>query len=340
MTSERITDEVKEYFKMIDTSEGKPFNQREAEVLIKEIAEQISRISDERFSVTDDYKADLINHIERSISAGFSDLHHKYCIGGSVEALVAGKKQRYCDIFVVRMGRANVASKFCDTVLKDVIVKNIDEQLSCTELLHDLRLHCGEMFRDIKSLQASVMIDLLREDNFKYYLEYISNYKGRMKDKIINESSIHFRKYSRLKTIALEKLDRMIPIVLEALEITVRSSCTNENFIQTFLGRVGEMLISHCEASDYLDLDIGSQEEFKNIVRRKLVGEVKDMIVKTICSWDVSAKLNRKGFTDFVFRELVGCKATCPFCTIPCDVHSGGKIHGKHSSTLHRPQGL
>ena len=340
MTSERITDEVKEYFKMIDASEGTPFNQREAEILIKEIVEQINIISDERFNVTDDYKADLIHHIERRVSAGFSDLHQKYCIGGSVEALVAGKKQRYCDIFVGRMGHANMASKFCETVLNDMIVKNVDEQLSCIELLQNLRVHYREVFRNIKSLQTSVMIDLIREDKFEYYLDYISNYKRHMKDKIINESTIYFKTNSRLKKMAHGKLDQMISTMLEALEDTVRSSCTNKNFIQTFLSKVGEMISHGCEASDYLELDVGNHEQFINIVRRKLQGETKEMIVKNISSWDVSAKLNRKGFTDFVFREIVGCKATCPFCTIPCDAHSGGKTHGKHSSTWHRPQGL
>ena len=51
-------------------------------------------------------------------------------------------------------------------------------------------------------------------------------------------------------------------------------------------------------------------------------------------------KLAQKDLSNFVFDEVVGCTARCPFCKVPCDSHSGGKRSGNHSATLHRPKGL
>ena len=339
MISKRIIDETKLYFRTAETSEGKQFNQRDAEFLIKDILERIDVVSDERFSVTDEYKVDLIHHIEKHAVAGFTALHDKYCNRGSPEAVLARKKQSYKDLFVIRLGLGNAASKFCENILKDIILENIEEQLSCTDLLQDLRENLGDLFRDIKSLQASIMIDLLREDKYEMFFDYILNYKGCMKEKIRQESTKYFSKENRLKYMALSKLDGVITVILEALENTVNSSCRNQNFIQTFLHTVGSKL-SHSEAGGYSELEIPNRDQFKNIIQQKLEKQVRETIIDTIMSWDVGRKLERKGLGNFLFREIVGCKATCPLCTIPCDAHSGGKTRGIHSSTVHRPQGL
>ena len=337
--TDRMINEVQQYFEAPETSEGKQFNQRDAEFLIKDILEQIDKFSDERFSVNDDYKIDLLHHIERLAVAGFTSLNEKYCSRGSPEALLARKKLRYKALFSESLGHGSAASKFCENVLKDMILDNLEEQLSCAELLNELRENCGNIFRDVKSLQASIMVDLLREDKFERHLEYITNYKGSMKNKIMQESTEYFIKAARLKNMALDKLGSMIAVILEALENTVKSLCTNQDFIPTFL-RSLECQYSRAEAGGYLELEIQSQEQFKTIIERKLNGQVRESIVHSIMSWDIGKVLKRKGILDFIFREIVGCDALCPFCKVPCDVHCGGKTRGMHSSTLQRPQGL
>ena len=337
--TDRMIYEVKQYFKSPETSEGKQFNQRDAEFLIKDILDQIDTISDERFSVTDDYKIDFLHHIERLAVAGFTVLREKYCSSLSPEALLAKKKQSYKALFAESLGHGSAASKFCENVLKDMILDNLGEQISCTELLNDLREHCGNLFRDIKSLQSSIMIDLLVEDTFDSHLEYITNYRGYMKDKIMRESTEYFIKASRLKNMALDKLDGMIAAIREALENTVKSSCANKEFIQTFL-RSLECQYSRTEAGCYLELEVQSQDQFKTVIERKLNSQVRETIVHSIMSWDAGKVLQRRGLGDFIFREIVGCDAVCPFCKVPCDAHCGGKTRGMHSSTLHRPQGL
>ena len=339
--TDRMINEVQQYFEAPEPSEGKQFNQRDAEFLIKDILEQIDKFSDERFSVNDDYKIGLLHQIERLAVAGFTSLHEKYCSRGSPEALLARKKMGYKAPFSESLGHGSAASKFCENVLKDMILDNLEEHLSCAELLNELRENCGNLFRDIKSLQASIMVDLLREDKFERHLEYITNYKGSMKNKIMQESTEYFIKASimvdllredkferhleyitnykgsmknkimqesteyfikaaRLKNMALDKLGSMIAVILEALENTVKSLCTNQDFIPTFL-RSLECQYSREEAGGYLELEVQSQEQFQTIIDRKLNGQVRESIVHSIMSWDAGKVLKRKGIRRFHF---------------------------------------
>ena len=267
-------------------------------------------------------------------------MHKKYYQSNNPEVLLEKKKKSFRYLLAIKMGQGNAAAKFCNTVLKDIILKNIEEQLSCTEFLHDLRVHCGEMFRDIKSIQASIMVNLLRENKVSRYLTYITNYEKCVKSEMEKESIRHFTQENHLKELGKTKLDQLITKILQEVEKTVESSSHEADFIKTFFKKIDHFKISHDDAAGYLELDVGNKHGFSGIIQQQLNGIVREDILKEISSWDVVSQLNKKNFTDFLFTEVVGCKAKCPFCKVPCDAHSGGKTQGNHSATMHRPEGL
>ena len=174
--SEKIILETKKCYDGMNQS-PQPFNQKEVEMLFKDVLARIDTITDERFKITDEYRVDLVAHIECRAVAGFTKMHENYCKMNAPETLLGKKRNSYRDLFLTQMSQGDTIAKFCETVLKDMILKNLQEQLSNTELLHDLRIHSGEMFRDIKSVQASIMIDLYRENQFNGYIRYITDYK-------------------------------------------------------------------------------------------------------------------------------------------------------------------
>ena len=89
-----------------------------------------------------------------------------------------------------------------------------------------------------------------------------------------------------------------------------------------------------------MEIEVPDTKQFGDIIYQQLNGRVRESIIETINSWNVIQKLEDKGLTEFLFSEVVGCSARCPFCRVPCDAHSGGKTQGNHSAILHRPQGL
>ena len=335
--SNRIIEETAKYYEDTWSPDGKQFSRKDVEMLFKDVKEKIDNINDSKFKITDKYQLCLIYHIEKLAVAGFTRLHDKYCKANNREGLLRMKKKSYHDIFTIMMGQGDAAAKFCETVLKDIIVKNIENQLSCTELLHDLRVHCGEIVRDMRSLQAHIMVDLFRKNSYQEFLIYITNYEYYVKCEMHKESIRHFSKKDRLKILGKTKLDQVINKIQEAVKETVG---TEGHFMKIFFKKIDSLKISHNGTAAYRKLDVGDREGFSDIVHQQLNRRVREDILKDIDSWNVTEKLAEKNLTEFLFDEVVGCTAKCPFCKVPCDSHSGGRTSGNHSSTLHRPKGL
>ena len=339
--SDRIIEDTdKHYNSRLAPPQGKQFNQRDVEILFKEVLERINSFRDERFKITNDYKVDLVLYIETLAIAGFTELHEKYCNKSSPLALLEDKKKSYHDLFIIKMGQGDAAAKFCETVLRGIILKNVEEQLSCTELLHDLRLHCGDMFRDIKGTHASIMVSLFQKNSFEYYEQYINNYKPFVTSVMKNKSFRYFSDGGRFQVLAATKLDEVIHGLLQAVDRTIAVPFAARNFMKSFFSKIKNLKISHNETSAYMELDVPDAKQFAEIIRQQLRGPVKDQIKRAIDCWSVVDKLEGKRLPDFLFAEVVGCNARCPFCRVPCDSHSGGKTQGNHSATMHRPQGL
>ena len=338
--TEKIVEETTKFYDGKYFPDGKQFCRKDVEMLFKDVKERIESIHDERFKVTKEYEMGLMCYIEKQAVEGFTMMHRKYYQSNNPKGLLEKKKKSFHDLLVIKMGQGNAAAKFCETVLKDVILKNIEERLSCTELLHDLGVHCGDIFRDIKSIHASIMVNLIRENDESKYLAYITNYEKYVKFESDKESFRHFAEKNRLKELGRTKLDQLITKILEAVEKTVDCSSHDASFIKTFFRKIDHLKISHDDAAGYRELDVADKEGFSGIIQQQLNGTVREDILKEIHSWDVLSKLKKKNLTDFLFTEVVGCKARCPFCKVPCDAHSGGKTQGNHSSTMHRPKGL
>ena len=341
--SETILHNAEKHYTYNVSLRGKQFHSQLAEDLFRDVMEAVDNISDERFKVTWNYKTDLIFHIQGLAIAGFTQMQENYCRHSSPEALLQKKKKSYGDLYAIKMGHGNAASEFSENFLKELILRNVDEQLSCAELLFDLRYGCGKVFRNNKYVQASIMVDLYREDNFKNYLHYIHSYEIHTKAKLELESVKYFanRRYFELAEM---KLNDVITTIVAALTDALKNSRpTHSNFIKTFLSTLGNLKDSHSGTAAYMELDIPKSHEFAGIVKEQLEnkeGVLNASIRRTIRSWNVQQKLKDKQLTEFIFKEIVGCCARCPFCKVPCDNHSGGRTGGKHAATVHRPEGI
>ena len=339
--SNRIIEDTRKYYDRNSASPGgKQFSQGDVELLFKDVFERIASFSDDRFKTTRHYRTHLVHHIEGLAVAGFTEMHEGYCITSSPIALLEEKKTSYHDLFLIKVEQGDAAAAFCENFLHDIVLKNVEEQLSCTELLHDLRLHCGDMFRDIKSVQASIMVDLFAENSFDLYEGYICNYKKTVTNVMDIKSTDYLTEEDRFKVLVLTKLDEVIARILEATDEAAQSLPGEKQYMKTFFSEIDSLKIMHNEASAYLELDIPDGNQFANIVHRYLEGRLKKEITVLINSWVIADKLREEGLAEFLFKEVVGCKARCPFCKVPCDAHSGAKTQGNHSSIMHRPMGL
>ena len=338
--SDTIIEETSKYYNPQFSPEGKKFTQSAAEKLFRDVFGRIESINN-----TNEYKADLLHFIEERAVSGFTEMHIKYCDESSPEALLEQKKKAYHGLFIVQIGQGDAVLTFCNTAVKAIILNNLDEALSCNELLEVMKQCQEETLKDIKSIQALIMVDLIEENKFEKFISYITKYKTYIKHTMKAESTRFFIEQDRLKNLAKSKLDNILSVLKEAIEKTTRDftedDTDEESFINMFVARIKALKIPYNEIAAFSEMrNVPGKKQFAEIIQKQLQETLKSDIMQIIDSWDVLEKLKAKEFDEFLFKEIVGCDARCPFCKVPCDMHHGGKTQGNHSATLHRPQGL
>ena len=321
--------------------EGKQFKQSTAEELFKDVIARIEKIKDKKFKITDDYKGELLHFIVNKAVTNFSAIHKKYC-REAPKTLLEQKRAAYRQIFFVQMGKGDGALTFCNVVLKKIIDLNVFQKMTCSDLLDVLRKH--SIFKDVRHFQTKMMENMLIEDQFDRYLQYITDYEQCVKQAMTKESTRFFEENERLKNLAKSKLKYVLVVLHRVVNKTVQDSGDSKSFISQLYNQMKVMKtlkIPHNEFKVFLEIDnIPVTDDFAEIIHEQLQETLQKNITKMIDSLDVSEFLKKIGLTEFVFKEVLSCAAQCPFCKVPCDTHSGGKTDGPHSATQHRPQGL
>ena len=314
----------------------KQFNETDTETLFSEILQTINN----NFEITPRYKADMLRYAENMAVPVFMKMHRLYRENSSPEALLERKKKSYQKRFEVEMGEGDAAAEFCENVIKEMLRLNVEESLSCTDLLYELRTRMGEVFKDIRTLEASIMIDLFNQKECKKYYIYINYYKMFVKEKITEKFLEYFGQQDRYKKAAREKLEKITTNVLEGLDNAVGSACEGTQLITTFFSNMKRLKIQHENASGLKELNVKDKGQFGRIVREKIQRTIKNDIISMIDSWNIEEKLIEKDLAGFIFSEIVGCSERCPFCRVQCDAHTGSRKGGNHSATFHRSPGL
>ena len=327
---------IVEAVKKLSKCEGKQFNGTDTETLFSEILQTINN----NFEITPRYKADMLRYAENMAVPVFIKMHRLYRENSSPEALLERKKKSYQKRFEVEMGEGDAAAEFCENAVKEMLRLNVEESLSCTDLLYELRTRMGEVFKDIRTLEAAIMIDLFKENEFKKYYIYIYDYEMFVKEKITEKFLEYFGQKDRYKKAAREKLEKITIDVLEGLDNAVGSPCEGTQLITTFFSNMKRLKIQHENASGLKELNVKDKEQFGRIVREKIQRTSKKDIISMIDSWNIEEKLEEKNLAGFTFKALVGCSERCPFCRAQCDAHTETRTGGNHSTTFHRSQGL
>ena len=317
---------------------GKKYEPKDAEMLFKELLEHIQQLKQEGIDTTLDYKVDLIIYMEELSVRNFSSNQKTYEKKSSPRALLEQKKEIYYNIFDWKLGQRNALMEMTKSLLKNIVQSNLEDRLTATELMQILRDHEGDVFRNVQALQASIMVDLFAQNTFKEYLKYIEQYEAVIKETLTKRSIECLEEDNRLKKLAKSKMNTVVVKLKNAISETASSG--NKDFISALFSNMKDLKKPHNDIEAYKMVTVEDKSQFAATLVTQLTSSIQEQLEKDIDSWEVSSIVREKGFTDFAFNEIVGCTATCPFCKIPCDAHSGGKKSGNHRATVHRSRGL
>ncbi|XP_034413439.1 interferon-induced very large GTPase 1-like [Cyclopterus lumpus] len=199
----------------------------------------------------------------------------------------------------------------------------------------------SEQFSTRMFFQYSVLLDLLRKDDFEHYQSYICTYEEYVKDWILNQIVERFSKGS----LTFEFEDRHVQSSIRSINDAVNKAKTEKSgnlksFIKNVCQELGDKLVISQDAlGAFMILNNADQEQFAHWLT-ECVKDMAQVLQKKFKETNIQMKLIKLNVhpQNALFNKLIGCGKQCPFCATPCE--AGGKAHSEHFASVHRPQAL
>ncbi|XP_055765570.1 interferon-induced very large GTPase 1-like [Salvelinus fontinalis] len=213
----------------------------------------------------------------------------------------------------------------------------------------------GEGSKDYSTrgaFQFSILQQLLIDGEYEKYREYINHYERFVKDRLFDQIVQQLSKNSSLEKLEKKHLSEIVKIITESISTirnTSTASTTNtstikdiKTFIQKMCCALEEKLVFPKNALDsIITLNYSTNiAQFADDLTA-FVGKMEQSLAAEYDKGgDIKKRLRSLPFKpqDMMFTSLFGCGEQCPFCCAPCE--AGGKEHTKHSTSIHRPQGV
>ena len=290
---------------------GRQLEPKHAEALFKDILSQINRIKDEGIDTTLHYRVDFMVHIEEVAVENFCRNQKAYEQHRCPIKLLEKKREAYHKIFRVATGKEDPVVVF-STILLKLVYENLEDRITFTGLLNILRNHRGDAFRSAEALQASSIMTRWSQNGIMEYSFSIAQYEEIIKKTITEKSVACFEDKNYLKTYAKSGLHAIVTELKDAAVKTIQSSCDSEDFIGTLFSNMNGLKKPHNDIEAYKMLKVNDKNQFTSSLIDQLMGPIHQQLKKDIESWSIARTIERKGFTEFVFKDIIGCL----FCQI------------------------
>ncbi|XP_075943113.1 up-regulator of cell proliferation-like [Anarhichas minor] len=288
-----------------------------------------------------EFEVSLKQHICGVAARQFQKLHEDFIRVNDPYRCLNQNKEKFRtdfkDVFNKRDQCQKKAKEFTDRCLRPAV-----EDFVYCSLGPDI---IGEMkkqkFGTRKSLQYSVLLDLLSKDDFENYLSYICSYEEYVKTWILNQIVEHFSNGSTMIEFEDEHVQSSIRSINTAVnKAKTEKSCNLKSFVENVCKKLGDKLVISKDAlRAFMILNNADQEQFAHWLT-ECVKDMAQVLQEKFKKTNILMKLKDLHVKpeNELFTKLIGCGKQCPFCKAPCETE--GKVHTHHKTSLHRSQAL
>ncbi|XP_074529884.1 up-regulator of cell proliferation-like [Halichoeres trimaculatus] len=288
-----------------------------------------------------DFEVSLKQHICADAAREFQRMHEDFIqVNDPYRCLCQNKEKfraNFKDEFHERDQCQKKAKEFTDDCLKPAVVKFVSKSLG-PDIIDDMTRRIK--FSTRVFFEYSVLLDLIRKDNFEVYLSYINSYEQYVKKWIFDEM-LELLTNESVSEFEDKHLRSSIKSINDAVNKAQAKEGGNlQKLIQDIRQELGESLvISGDSLSPFMILNNVDPKQFA----QWLTECVKDMaknLRKKFKATEVITKLTSVDVKPHIelYKKLVGCGKQCPFCKAPCE--AGAAEHKQHFTSFHRPDGL
>ncbi|XP_058872835.1 interferon-induced very large GTPase 1-like isoform X2 [Acipenser ruthenus] len=304
--------------------------------------------NEETLKTNAQFELDLKLHICGYAAREFQKMHEDFNEKNDPKKALEKCRPQYCsnfkDLYHEKDQCRKTAEEFTERCLKPAVREYINKALGI-DIVDEILTGAESVKYSSRSFfQFSLLKQILDEDKFEIYVEYIRNYEKFVKVWISNHIVQKFSKDAKIGDLQVKRLEtitKKIQAAIENAQKETAESQTMASFIQMICRNLDEdLVICRDELGTVLFLKNSNNKEFAQYLQ-VLVNELTGTLRAEFSQGcDVEKKLINLPFKpqDELFKRMFGCGMQCPFCKVPCE--AGGQDHKEHHASVHRPQGL
>ncbi|XP_075037382.1 up-regulator of cell proliferation-like [Mixophyes fleayi] len=321
------------------------YNDTYCQELLHMINDKLEEENHKKVHFTSQFELDLKLLIFGRASQKFQKMHDTFIQENDPKICLEKLKPKYLSTFESILDEKddcqNRAKAFCELCLKPALSEYILRHLG-KEIIDEIIKDTDKTtFSSRSNFQITVLEDLLKENKFQSYVQYIKAYESFLEDWITNYIIRKYQSPPALNTLQ-EKILREITEKIK--HVLTNETSLNISSISAFLNQFcelfrRELVISQNEIQMITFHNTANAEQFPEVIlsylpyiKKEILSVPESLVIECVLS-TVTLKPQ-----DELLKKVMGCRQQCPFCRVPCDNEGGN--HRNHSAFIHRPKGL
>ncbi|XP_072314864.1 interferon-induced very large GTPase 1 isoform X2 [Eucyclogobius newberryi] len=309
--------------------------------------QEILKIIDEKLLCNQQLKTDIVfevslkQHICGDASRRFQKMHEDFMHKNDPYTCLSKNKQKFCtdfkDVFNEKDQCQKKANEFTNLCLRPAVETFLTRSLGPDIVSEMLTCH---QFNTRTVFQYYVLLNLISNENFDKYLNYIDNYENFIKEWIFQQIVVHFSDTCKISEIENKQLQLCMKNITSAINQATKTNGNLKEFIDDFCkDLIDKLVISQDALGAFMILNNANQEQFAYWLT-KCVKEMIQSLQNKYKKTPFAIKLNSLSLKPHheLSDKMIVCGQQCPFCKAPCE--AGGKGHTEHWTSLHQSQGL
>ncbi|XP_033486536.2 up-regulator of cell proliferation [Epinephelus lanceolatus] len=295
------------------------------------------------------YEADLKVYLCDAACKDFQKLHDSFVKDSQLLTCITANKSMYQAEFFYQFRKRDqcqrMAQAFTSMVIKPTVLDYIYRPLGL-RIVEEIQGK-AQQYRSPQAFHQSLLEDLIKEDRFEGFLEYLLSYDIFRMKKVQEKVMAHLSESTNLEKWKQQRLGQIVGKVAAAVSQTAEGTNGVLSDTKPLLERVCLNLEKDGDVDvprAFLDGPVFSiTTEWDRFVTC-------EMEVLAAMRLDLAQEFTQKvEITQFlqclptqpqdsIFNRVRGCDQRCPLCRAPCDLAEIG--HEVHQAMFHRPKGI
>ncbi|XP_070825712.1 interferon-induced very large GTPase 1 isoform X1 [Chaetodon trifascialis] len=317
---------------------------------ITEVLENVEKaLKEKSLEIKSAFEVDLKVYLCNTACQDFQKLHDRYAKDKELLTCISATKTTYLAEFIYQFRKRDqcqrMAQTFTSMVIKPTVLDYIHRPLGMC-IVEEIRDKAPQ-YRSRRAFHQSLLEELIKEDCFESFLEYLHSYDNFRLRKVQETVVAHLSELTNLDKCRQQRLGEIVGKIAAAVSKTAEGTNGVLSDAKPLLERVcltletdGDVDVTRASLDGPLFSITTEWDRFITCLMELLAAMRLDLAHEFSQKVDITQFLQCLPVQphDSLFNRVKGCDKQCPLCSAPCELEEMG--HEVHRALLHRPKGM